>query len=48
MTLYIIHKKKLEKFEVVFSGSGKKIVSQSPEAGTKIEEGATVRLMLGN
>ncbi len=40
-------KKKLEKFDVVFSGNGSKIVSQSPSAGTKIEEGSTVRLMLG-
>ncbi len=40
-------KKKLEKFEVIFSGTGDKVVSQSPNAGSKLEENATIRLMLG-
>ncbi len=40
-------KKKLEKFDIVFSGTGKKVVSQSPKASSKLEEGATIRLMLG-
>ena len=39
-------KKKLELFDIKYSGTGKKVVSQSPTKGEKIEEGATVRLML--
>ncbi len=38
--------KLLEKFEVIYSGSGNNVVSQSPESGKKIEEGSTVRLLL--
>ena len=38
--------KKLKLFEVKYSGDGKKVVSQSPKAGTKLEEGSVVRLML--
>ena len=30
------------------SGSGNVVVSQSPEAGVKLTEESTVRLMLGN
>ncbi|HIR59774.1 MAG TPA: stage V sporulation protein D [Candidatus Onthousia excrementipullorum] len=41
-------KKLLEHFSVEYSGSGEKVVSQSPEAGTRLEDGSTVKLMLGN
>lgn len=33
---------------IEYSGSGNKIVDQSPIAGTKVESSSTVRLMLGN
>lgn len=39
-------KKKLENFTIEYSGSGEKVVSQSPEAGEKLEDGGTVRLLL--
>lgn len=39
--------KKLIHFNVIYSESGSKVISQSPEAGEKIEETSTVRLMLG-
>ena len=38
----------LEKFTVEYSGSGDKVVGQSPESHTRLEEGATVKIMLGN
>lgn len=38
----------LSKYNLEYSGSGNIIVSQSPEAGTKLEEESTIRLMLGN
>ena len=38
----------LEHFALEYSGSGDKIISQSPEAGTRLEEGSTIKLMLGN
>ena len=41
-------KKLLEHFSIEYSGSGEKVVSQSPEAGTRLEDGSTVKLMLGN
>ena len=41
-------KKLLEHFSIEYSGSGEKIISQSPEAGTRLEDGSTVKLMLGN
>ena len=41
-------KKQLVNFTVEYSGNGDYIVSQSPEAGVKHEDKATVRLMLGN
>lgn len=40
--------KALGKFKVEFSGSGEKVIYQSPEAGVRIYEGEVVRLMLGN
>ena len=41
-------KKLLINFTVEYSGTGDYIISQSPEAGLKHEDKATVRLMLGN
>ena len=41
-------KELLEHFTIEYSGSGEKIISQSPEAGTRLEDGSTVKLMLGN
>lgn len=38
----------LSKYNVEYSGSGNTIISQSPEAGTRLEEQSTIRLMLGN
>lgn len=38
---------KLKNFSVQYSGSGDKVISQSPEAGNRIAEGASVRLYLG-
>lgn len=40
--------KMLEKFHVEYSGSGDKIIAQSPEDDERIEEGATVKLLLGD
>ena len=39
-------KDKLEKFTIEYSGNGEKVVAQSPEAGEKLEEGGTIRLLL--
>ncbi len=41
-------KKQLEKFQVEYAGSGEKVIAQSPEGDERIEEGATVKLLLGN
>ena len=41
-------KELLEHFTIEYSGSGDVIISQSPEAGTRLEDGSTVKLMLGN
>ena len=38
----------LFKYNIEYSGSGNVVVSQSPEAGVKLTEESTVRLMLGN
>ncbi len=38
----------LSKYNIEYSGSGNVVVSQSPEAGVKLTEESTVRLMLGN
>lgn len=40
--------KKLYPLEVEYSGTGKKVVEQSPEAGTKVTSTSKIRLMLGN
>lgn len=38
----------LNHYKVEYSGFGDKVISQSPEAKTRLEEDSTVRLMLGN
>ena len=38
----------LNKYNVEYSGSGTVVVEQTPNYGTRLEEGSTVRLMLGN
>ena len=40
--------KKLYPLEVEYSGTGEKVVEQSPEAGTKVTSTSKIRLMLGN
>ena len=37
----------LVNFEVEYSGSGDKVIEQSPEAGTMQEDGGVVKLLLG-
>ncbi len=39
-------KKELEGFNVVVEGSGDKVTYQSPEAGTKLDEGKTVKIFI--
>ena len=39
-------KKELKGFELEFSGTGNKISYQSPEAGTRVLEGTSIRLLL--
>lgn len=39
-------KKLLSNFNIEYSGSGNKVVSQSPNAGEKLEDRGTVKLML--
>ena len=41
-------KKSLTNFSIEYSGNGDYVVSQSPEAGEKLEDQGVVRLMLGN
>ena len=38
----------LKSFKVEFSGSGSKVIYQSPKEGSLIYEGETIRLMLGD
>jgi len=38
----------LKEYKVEFSGSGNKVIYQSPKAGTVLYEGETIRLMLGD
>ena len=45
-TIYEEAKKALENFTVEYAGTGDKVVSQSPEAGTRVEEKTVVRLLL--
>ena len=40
--------KVLKDFSIEYTGTGSVVVSQSPEAGSSIVVGSTVRLMLGN
>ena len=37
----------LKSFKVEYTGTGSKVIYQSPEANTRIFEGETVKLMLG-
>ena len=39
-------KKKLSNFTIKYTGTGSKVKSQSPEAGVKLEENGTVRLLI--
>ena len=39
---------KLSKFNVQYSGSGKKVIYQSPKKGERVLEGSKIRLYLGN
>ena len=41
-------KELLEHFTIEYSGEGEHVISQSPEAGERIEDGSTIKLMLGN
>ena len=41
-------KKLLEHFALEYTGSGDYIISQSPEAGQRLPEGSTIKLLLGN
>lgn len=40
-------KKDLKQFVIEYSGSGPKIISQSPEAGERLAVGGTIKLLLG-
>ena len=40
-------RKILDKFTVEFSGTGNNVISMSPNAGSRVSEGSTIRLMLG-
>lgn len=37
----------LKNFSIEYSGSGDKVISQSPEGGTRVAEGSSIRLYLG-
>ena len=39
--------KELKSFKVEYTGSGKKVIYQSPSSGKRIYEGEVVKLMLG-
>lgn len=41
-------KKELPFFEIEYSGTGTKVVEQSPSANTKVIQGSTIRLLLGD
>ena len=38
--------KNLKNFKVEYSGTGSKVIYQAPSAGTKLEEGSTVKLLV--
>jgi len=39
--------KKLKNFTIEYSGSGDTVISQSPEGGSRVAEGSSIRLYLG-
>lgn len=41
-------KKQLTDFTVEYTGNGSKVISQTPEAGERVEQNAVVRLLLGD
>lgn len=41
-------RQELSNFTIEYSGTGNKVISMSPEAGSKVPVGSTIRLMLGN
>lgn len=41
-------KKELKNFQIEYTGSGSKVLDQSPSGGTRIQEGEKVRLFLGD
>ena len=41
-------KKKLKLFKIEYTGSGDNILAQSPEAGSRIAENSTIRLLLSD
>lgn len=41
-------KKSLKNFEIEYSSSGNKVIEQSPNANTKVVQGSTIRLLLGD
>ena len=38
----------LEHFKIEYSKTGEKVISQSPKAGERLEDGGTVSLLLGD
>lgn len=40
--------KSLKNFKVEYSGTGKIVIYQSPAAGTKVEEGSTIKLLVSD
>lgn len=49
MLLDYLRKKllKLKDFVIEYSGSGDNVINQSPEGGTRLIEGSSIRLYLG-
>ncbi len=41
-------KKELKDFELEYTGSGKKVIEQTPSGGERVEKGSIVRILLGN
>ena len=40
--------KELKHFTIEYTGSGKTVIEQSPKGGTNMQEGDSVRILLGN
>lgn len=40
--------KELKNFKVTYTGSGNYVKDQSPEAGVKVKEGSSIRILLGD